>query len=810
MRQQTHSAYDTVDQVITDGVARGLAHLSTEDDAFDGRTLRVDGRALLNFASGSYLALERHPALIDGARAALRRFGTQFAASRAYISIGLYDELEANLRRIFDRPAVAAASTTLGHLSALPVLIRDRDAVVLDHQVHSSVQMAAQLLKARGVPIYMIRHNRMDQLEGLVQRLRGRHDRIWYLADGIYSMHGDTAPIAELVALQERYPALWSYVDDAHGFGWHGRHGRGWIAERVPSHPRMVLAVSLQKSYASGGGVIVLPDEELARRVRTCGPTLIFSGPIQPPMLGSATAASRLHLSEEIVPLQRELAALIRYCNDGLADRGLPQLSANDTPLFFVPTGLPRLVYKIADRLMGDGCCVNMGCFPAVPMSQGGLRFHVHRGLRRADVDRLLDRMRRHYVDVLAEEGVSADDLARTFRAPALAALDLSPRTRADRRRAPSGAGLRLREHDRIDAIPAARWDALFADRGPMTHAALAALEPALCGAPRGTSAADPRYLMIDDRDGRPVLATFYAITTMKDDMLASAEVSAKVEAIRRERDPSFLISRAIVMGNPISLGGHLYLDRAHPAWREALALLAGRLREVKREASAGQVLLREFARGADDELREVLLDLGFVEVALPDMMTIENATWTDRAGHLASLTSRYRGDLRREFLPAMDGLRVEDGPIDDPRVLRACYRLYREVAARGLRMNVLPLPEAAFAAMAACPEFDVVRLYERGEAAPTRPAAVLISHRSGERCTALLVGFDRAHVRSHNVYKVGLLHMVERARAQGATTINLAYTAELVKKKLGARPRPTAAFVMVDDTYAASVLATL
>lgn len=810
MRQQTHSTYDTIDQVITDGVARGLAHLSADDEVFDGRTLRIDGRELINFASGSYLALERHPALLAGARAALTRYGTQFAASRAYISVGLYEELEANLRTIFDRPVVAAASTTLGHLAALPVLIGDRDVIVLDHQVHSSVQMAVQLLKARGVPIMMIRHNRMDQLEGMVKRLRGRHDRIWYLADGIYSMHGDSAPTDELVALQNKYPELWSYVDDAHGFGWHGRHGRGWIAERVPAHPRMVLAVSMQKSYASGGGVIVFPDEELARRVRTCGPTLIFSGPIQPPMLGSAAAAARLHLSPEIIPLQDELADLIRYCNDGLSERGIPQLSANETPLFFVPTGLPRLVCKVSERLMGDGCCINMGCFPAVPMSQGGLRFHVHRGLRRADVDRLLDCMRRHYVDVLAEESVSPDDLARTFRTPALAELDLSPRTPTARPQARSSAGLTLREHDHITEFPAARWDEVFAGRGPMSHAALAALEPAFRDAARETSAADPRYVMVCDRDGRTVLATFYGITRLKDDMLASAEVSAKVEAIRRERDPNFLISRAIVMGNPISLGSHLYLDREHPAWREALALLVERLREVKGEASASQVLLREFLRGADDELREVLLDLGFVEVALPDMMTIEDVVWDDRDSLLASLTGRYRGDLRREFLPAMDGLRLEDGAIEDPAVVQACYELYRKVATRGLRMNVLPLPEAAFAAMARCPEFDVVRLYERDETDPARPAGVLISHIGGGRCTALIVGFDRAHVRSHNIYKVGLLHMVERGRAQGATAINLAYTAELVKKKLGARPQPTASFVMLDDTYAAGVLATL
>jgi len=809
MRQQTSKIYHTIDQVISDGVARGLAHLYTEDEVLDGRTLRIEGRQVINFATGSYLALERHPALLAGAQEALRRYGTQFAASRAYISVGMYEQLEGMLSTIFDRPCIAAASTTLGHFSALPVLIGDRDVVVLDHQVHSSVQTAVQLLKARGVPILMIRHNRMDQLETMVKRLRGKHERIWYLADGIYSMHGDSVPVDELLALQGRYPQLWSYIDDAHGFGWHGRNGRGWVRERG-SHPRMVLAVSMQKSYASGGGVIVLPSEELARRIRTCGPTLIFSGPIQPPMLGAATAAARLHLSPEIVPLQDELADLIRYCNEGLADRGIPQLAANESPLFFVPTGLPRLVYQITDRLMRDGCCINMGCFPAVPMSQGGLRFHVHRGLGRGDIDHLLDRMHDHYVDVLDEEGVRADDLALTFRTPPLAGHDLSRKTSKGRHRISPDTGLSLCEHTRISKMPAALWDLVFAGRGPMSHAALTALEPAFTDADPQTSAVDPRYVMICDRDGHPVLATFYGITRIKDDMLASAAVSAKVEAIRREQNPDYLISQAVVMGNPISLGAHLFLDRDHPAWREALALLVERMRAAKQDAGATQVLLREFFRGSDDDLRHTLLELGFIEAELPDMMTIDTMEWNDRDGYLASLKGRYRSDLRREFLPSMDGLRVEDGAIEDPAIIHACYELYRKVHARGLRVNVLPLPEATFTAMAHCPEFDVVRLYEPSQTDAKRPAGVLVSHLRGTLCTALLVGFDRAHVDSHNIYKVGLLHMVERARSRGATSINLAYTAELVKKKLGARPRPTAAFVMLDDTYATGVLAHL
>ncbi|MEZ4464970.1 MAG: aminotransferase class I/II-fold pyridoxal phosphate-dependent enzyme [bacterium] len=110
------------------------------------------------------------------------------------------------LGQIFHKPLLVSASTTLGHMAALPVLVRDEDAVILDLQVHHSVQTAAQLLKARGIPLHIIRHNDMDQfLELKIRHLQNRHRRIWYLADGVYSMFGDFAPMDRLTDLMNRY-----------------------------------------------------------------------------------------------------------------------------------------------------------------------------------------------------------------------------------------------------------------------------------------------------------------------------------------------------------------------------------------------------------------------------------------------------------------------------------------------------------------------------------------------------------------------------------------------------------------------------
>ena len=93
----------------------------------EGRCVELDGRKLYSFGSCSYLGLERRPELRAAAAAAVDEYGTQFSFSRAYLECALYQELESNLEKITGRPTLVAPSTTLAHMAALPVLVRDND-----------------------------------------------------------------------------------------------------------------------------------------------------------------------------------------------------------------------------------------------------------------------------------------------------------------------------------------------------------------------------------------------------------------------------------------------------------------------------------------------------------------------------------------------------------------------------------------------------------------------------------------------------------------------------------------------------------
>ena len=255
-------------------------------------------------------------------------------------------------------------------------------------------------------------------------------------------------------------------------------------------------------------------------------------------------------------------------------------------------------------------------------------------------------------------------------------------------------------------------------------------------------------------------------------------------------------------LGGSSSQHEHLMIDRSHPRWGEALSQLVDHLQAVKQRAGASQILLRDFPMGDDEAMRARMLELGFFEYQLPDMMTIDHMGWADREQYLASLGGKYRYNLRKEAIAFEDRFEMDTSKELSESEVEQCYALYRAVHARSLRLNVFPLPLELFRAMLRHPEYDVIRLFLREEASdgPRRPVAVLVSHRGREQYTALLVGLDDSTLYTHKTYKQVLFRCVERARALGCTRMNLAFTADLEKKKLGARPQPTCAYVQLDD----------
>ncbi len=401
--------------------SRGLAHLTAEDERSDGRTLTLGASRLVNFGSCSYLGLEVHPRLKAAAHDALERYGTQFSSSRAYVSTPLYGKLEDLLLQIFDAPGlVIAPTTTLGHSAALPVLVEERDAVMFDLYVHNSVQAVLPSLKQRGIHCEALPHKRMDRVAARAEVLAKKYRRVFYLCDGVYSMHGDVLDVNALYDALERVPSLHAYIDDAHGLGWAGRCGAGVVLGKRKIHERMVVAFGLSKGMAAAGGVFVFADQALARRVFTCGSSLIFSGPIQPPLLGAAVASAEVLLSDELEILKGRLEARIELFDKLAVGHGLLKERPSPTPIRFIEIGEEETLMDLACALKRAGYFVNAATFPAVARGRAGLRIMLNANQTLDDVRGLVQEIAR----LVGEGGTRRDTIPALPTPESLEALE--------------------------------------------------------------------------------------------------------------------------------------------------------------------------------------------------------------------------------------------------------------------------------------------------------------------------------------------------------------------------------------------------
>jgi len=354
----------------------GLSSQVIEDKEFTGDRITIRGKELFNFGLCSYLGLSDDPRLIEGAIDAIRRYGNSYSSSIAYTSLPLYDELRERLSAMIGAPVLIAGTTTLAHMAALPVLVRSGDLVLVDRLAHASLLGVIPTLQARRAKIERVPHN---DLELVSERARSHDGPVWYIIDGLYSMHGDLAPAAELRDLIERHESLWIYCDDAHGFSWSGRHGRGRFLHEFGWHPRLVMSYGLSKSFGALGGVVATQDANLIKAIEITGGPMVFGGPVPPASLGAGVVSGDIHLSSELPALQEDLTARIDFVNEYAGHIGLPLSAREPTPLWFVEIGGTSTTASVGGRIMRDGYFVNVATYPVVGKGHSGVRFTVTR-----------------------------------------------------------------------------------------------------------------------------------------------------------------------------------------------------------------------------------------------------------------------------------------------------------------------------------------------------------------------------------------------------------------------------------------------
>ena len=786
-KSRNQNFIDTIDSCLTNGVKNEVFHLTTEDDFLDGKYITIHGEKLLNFGSCSYLGLEVDERLKNGAIEAVKNHGTQFSSSRLFLQNKLYLEAEELLTGIFERPTLLAPTTSLGHIAAIPVLIQDEDLVIMDHQVHGSVQNAVSMLKPRGIKVEMIRHNDMDQLEALVKAERTRYNKIWYMIDGVYSMYGDYAPIPEIRSLMDKYDQLWTYADDAHGMSWTGKYGRGTVLEHGPLHDHMVLSSSLAKAFSCGGGVLVFPNEEMCRKVRTCGAAFTFSGPVQPPMLGAIIASAKLHYTTEFKRRAERFKNMREKTLQFIRSKDLPLVMPSDSPIFYLATGLPRTGYNMAKKLIEKGYYVDIGIFPGVPVKCTGIRIALNANMNLNDIEGLIMEIIQLYPQVLEEEGQSMENISQYFNINFKDPFSIN---------LPRQEKFITTHYNTIDKIDRDLWDRLLGDKGSFDYEGCRFLEASFSGNDEKENNWRFHYFIINDLMGTPIIATFVTELFIKDDMLAPASVSENIEQLRKD-NKYLLTSRVLMMGSLLSEGEHIYIDRTTADWKAAFKLLLQLINREKQSCGAEGVYLRDFD-SSDHEITDLLLNEGFIKTDMPDTHMLPNIQqWT-----YGTLDKKKRKHIRENCLNKRENFIVEE--VTNLDIDKQLYGLYANVKKQSLKLNTFNLPEKLFKNFIKSPHWDTIIIKLKNH---NNIVAVVFSHISANNYCPMVIGLDYGAIKEYSIYRQAIYQLIIRAQALGKQTLHFGMEAAVEKQKFGAIAHNKSAFVQIDSNFNAAII---
>lgn len=344
----------------------------------------IDGREYLNFCSNDYLGLAAEPALAEAFRTGVNEYGAGSGA--AHLVNGhtrAHHELEAALAEFTDRPRALLLSTGyMANLAVTGALSGRGDAVFADRLNHASLLDAALLSGAR-----LIRYGHCDA-DALKARLEGSEapNRL-VTTDAVFSMDGDSAPLAELAQIAAAHRA-WLIADDAHGIGVLGPNGRGSIAaaalglDEVP-----VLMGTLGKAFGTFGAFVAGSEVLIETLIQQARPYIYTTA--LPAALAVATLKA-LELVRAADDRREHLAALVQRFRDGARQLGL-NLMPSATPIQPLLLGDAGQAVAASKALEDAGILVTAIRPPTVPKGSARLRITFSAAHREDDVDRLLD-----------------------------------------------------------------------------------------------------------------------------------------------------------------------------------------------------------------------------------------------------------------------------------------------------------------------------------------------------------------------------------------------------------------------------------
>lgn len=349
--------------------ADGLLRQRRLLDSPQAEHIVANGKPYLSFCSNDYLGLANHPALIAAMQAAAADSGVGSGASNLITGHHRYhDTLEKQLAKFVQMPAALVFSTGyMANIGVLGALVGRGDAIFADKLNHACLNDGGYYSLAE---FHRFAHNDVAALEKLLKASTAKHKLI--AVDAVFSMDGDIAPIPAYMRLCEQYDA-YLYIDDAHGFGVLGEHGKGSLSHFNLSSPRIIYMATLGKA-AGVAGAFVAGEQVVIDYLIQTAKSYVYSTPAPPAL--SATLSVSVNLIEQADDLRAHLQHLIATLKANLSLQHW-QLMPSDTAVQPLVVGSNQAVLSLSEHLQKLGILVPAIRPPTVPVNTGRLRISL-------------------------------------------------------------------------------------------------------------------------------------------------------------------------------------------------------------------------------------------------------------------------------------------------------------------------------------------------------------------------------------------------------------------------------------------------
>jgi glycine C-acetyltransferase len=372
----TASLERELDALRADGLYRWLRQI----EGPQGPRMRVDGRETIILAGSDYLGLASHPRLKEAARRAIDRYGCSASAARLISgNHDLYPQLENRLARFKQTEAALVFSTGYqANLGVISALMDVQDIAFSDELNHASIIDGCRL---SGTQVRVFPHNDLAALESLLKRETSARRKL-IVVDGLYSMDGDLAPLADIVGLAERYGCM-TMVDDSHGTGVLGEAGRG-TAEATGVLGRIDIETGSLAKALGGFGAYVVGSRTLIEYLINRARSFIFSCAMPPAVL--ATVLEALAVAEEEPERRQRLWDNTRYLRAGLREAGF-HLNQSETHIIPLMVGESQLTMRFCQELLERGVFAQGIRYPSVPRGTERIRLTLTASHSKTDLD---------------------------------------------------------------------------------------------------------------------------------------------------------------------------------------------------------------------------------------------------------------------------------------------------------------------------------------------------------------------------------------------------------------------------------------